>query len=189
MTPLTRRWADVLLMAAATVAPASRRDWVWAMQAELAHLSDAAAPSFAWGCLWATVVERTSSESFILQSARWTLVVGAVGWSGANLWLAARLSADNASQPATFACVAAVIFAAGALATAWQGLRTTAILATPALLLAGLVAVGAEMVVPHERHAAFYRALALEDFLVLIVALLTAYIVPHWLTASKETES
>lgn len=159
------------------------------MRAELTYLPDGAALSFAWGCLWATAVARAGSEAFILHSARWTLVAGAIGWSGANLWLAARLSADNAGPPATIAYVAAIIFAAGALATAWRGLRTTAILAVPALLLAALVVVGADMLVPHERHAALYRALALEDSLVLTMALLTAYIVPHWLAAREGAKS
>jgi hypothetical protein len=122
MTSDGRRRADALMRLALIAAPPERRDWAEAMRAEVAHLPDSSAQSFAWGCLWATFRSRAGSPAFILQATRWVLVLGAISWSAANLWLAGRLSGAGAALPATVAYASAAIYASGALLTALLGL-------------------------------------------------------------------
>lgn len=185
MTSPSRRRADAVIRFTLIVAPPERRDWAQAMRAEVANVPDSAAASFACGCLWATIRARAVSAPFILLTARWALVIGATAWSALNLWLAGRLSAADAALPATLAYVAAAIFALGALLTARLGLRATVVLATPVLVLAGLSAAGAELLLPASPHISLYQALALEDFVVLLMALLVALGVPQWVAARE----
>jgi hypothetical protein len=166
-------------------APPERREWAEGMRAEIAHLPDSSVQSFALGCLWATVRARAGSPAFILQATQWVLVVGALSWSAANLWLAGRLSGSGAASPATVAYGSAAVYASGALLTALLGLRATMILAAPVLLLVGLVAAGAETLLPPSPYNNFYQALALEQCALLVVVLLIAGGVPRWV-ASRE---
>jgi hypothetical protein len=115
------------------------------------------------------------------------LVVGAIGWSVANLWLAGRLSGAGAASPATVAYASAAIYASGALLTALLGLRATAVLATPVLVLVALVAAGTEVLLPPSPYNIFYRALALEQSVLLAMVLLIAIGVPGWLAARAGT--
>jgi hypothetical protein len=185
MTSNGRRAADALMRAALIAAPPERREWAEAMRAEVAHLPDSCAPSFAWGCLWATVRARAGSPAFILQATRWGLVLGAIGWSAANLWLAGRLSAAGATSPATIAYASAAIYASGALLTALLGLRATVVLATPLLVIVGVVAAGTEILLPPSAYHRLYQALALEQFGLLAIVLLMAGGVPSWVAARE----
>jgi hypothetical protein len=180
-----RRRADALMRLALTAAPPERRQWAEAMRAELAHLPDCDAASFAAGCLWATVRARAASPASILHATRWVLVFGALGWSAGNLWLAGRLSGLGAAAPATVAYVSAAVYAAGALLTGLLGLRATVVLATPVLALVGLVAARGEMLLPPSSHDRLYQALALEQSALLIVVLLIAAGVPRWAAARE----
>jgi hypothetical protein len=180
-----RRRADALMRLALVAAPPERRDWAEAMRAEIPHLPDSSAQSFALGCLWATARARAGSPAFILQWTRWMLVLGAIGWSAANLWLAGRLSAVGAALPATVAYASAAIYASGALLTALLGLRATVVLATPMLLLVALLAAGTEALLPASHHNVLYQALALEQCGLLIMVLLIAGGVPRWVAARK----
>jgi hypothetical protein len=155
------------------------------MQAEVAHLSDSSAQSFAWGCLWATIHARAVSSSFLLRATQSVLVLGAIGWSAANLWLADRFSGAGADSPAAVAYASAAIYAAGALLTALLGLRATVILATPVLVLVSLVAAGSKVLLPPSPYNGLYQALALEQCGLLIVVLLIASGVPNWVTARQ----
>jgi purine-cytosine permease-like protein len=114
------------------------------------------------------------------------LVLGAIGWSAANLWLAGRFSAAGAASPATFAYASAAIYGVGALLTAALGLRATVILATPLLVLVGLVAARTEVLLPPSSYNRLYQALALEQCALLVVVLLIAGCVPSWAAARKE---
>jgi len=177
--------ADALMRLALIVAPPERRDWAEAMRAEVAHLPPSCAQAFALGCLWASIRARAGSPAFILQATRWVLVLGAIGWSVGNLWLAGRLSGAGAALPATVACASAAIYASGALLTALLGLRATVVLATPMLVLVGLVAAGTGLLLPAFPYDGLYRALALEQFGLLAIVLLIASGVPSWLAARE----
>jgi len=185
MTSDGRRRANELMRLALIAAPPERREWAEAMRAEVAHLPDSSAQSFAWGCLWATIRARAGSPAFILQATRWVLVLGAISWSAASLWLAGRLSGAGAASPATVAYASAAIYALGALLTALLGLRATVALATPVLVLVSLVAAGTEMLLPPSPHNLLYQALALEQCVLLVVVLLIAGGVPGWVAARE----
>jgi len=187
MTSEGRRRADTLMRLALIAVPPERREWAEAMRAEVAHLPDCSAQSFAWGCLWATLRVRAGSSAFILQSTRCVLVLGAIGWSAGNLWLAGRLSDAGAAGPATVAYASAAIYAAGALLTALLGLRATVVLATPVLVLVGLVAAGTEVLLPTSPYSALYGALASEQCALLAAVLLIAGSVPSWVAAREGT--
>jgi hypothetical protein len=185
MTHRGRRRADTLMSLAAMVAPPERREWAEAMRTEVAHLPDSAAQSFARGCLWATIRARAGSPASILLATQWLLVLGALGWSAANLRLAGLLTGAGAAFPASVAYASAAVYASGALLTALLGLRATAILATPVLVLAGLVAAGSEMLLPASPYTQFYGALALEQCVLLVIVLLIARGVPGWAAARQ----
>jgi hypothetical protein len=153
------------------------------MRSEVAHLPDASASSFAWGCVWASLRARLASPGFILHAARWVLVLGALGWSVGNLWLGGRLSSVGAALPAKVAYASATVYFSGAVLTAVLGLRATTALTTPVLLLVGLIAAGTDVLLPPSPHNALYRALALEQTLLLAVVLLIAGGVPRWVAA------
>lgn len=182
-----RRRADALMTLALIAAPPERQAWAEAMQAEVAYLPDTSAQSFAWGCLWATSRARAGSSAFILQATRWLLVLGAIGWSAANLWLAGRFSGADAELPATIAYASAAIYASGALLTALLGLRATVVLATPLLVLVGLVAARTEILFPLSPYTHLYQALALEQCALLAIVLLIAGGVPNWVAARQGT--
>jgi hypothetical protein len=177
--------ADALMRLALIAAPPERRDWAEAMRAEVAHLPDSSAQSFALGCLWATIRARAGSPAFILAATQCLLVLGAIGWSAGNLWLAGRLASAGAPLPATVAYASAAIYAAGALLTALLGLRATTVLATPMLVLVGLVAAGAGILLPASPHNPLYQALALEQCGLLATVLLIAGGVPAWVAAQE----
>jgi hypothetical protein len=189
MTHRGRRRADALMRLAAMVAPPERREWAEAMRGEVEHLPDSAAQSFAWGCLWATMRARAGSPASVHQATRWLLVLGALGWSAGNLRLAGLLTGAGAAFPATVAYASAAVYASGALLTALLGLRATIVLATPVLVLAGLVAVGAEVLLPASPYAQFYRALALEQCVLLVIVLLIAGGVPGWAAARQGSQA
>ena len=180
MTWNRRRRTEAIMKIALIVAPLERREWLEAMRAEVAHLPGSAAQAFALGCLWATVRARAESPGFILPATQWVLVLGAMGWSAANLWLANRLSGSGATSPATFAYASAVIYGLGALLTALRGLRVTAVLVTPMLILVGLVTAGVGILLPPSPYNSLYQALALEQFVLLAIVLLIASGVPRW---------
>jgi hypothetical protein len=144
------------------------------MRAEVEYLPDAAAPSFASGCLWAAMRERAATDAFAVQAARWFLVLSAVAWSALNLRLAGRLSVAETTLPETFAYVSAAIYALGAVATATLGLRATIALIGPVLILAAVLAADATLLLPQSPYTTLYRALAIEHLSVLMVALLIA---------------
>lgn len=180
-----RRRADMLMRLAFLAAPPERRDWAEAMRAELSYLPDPCAPSFALGCLFTTTRARAASGPFLLLATQSVLVLGAVGWSAGNLWLAGRLSATGATIPATVAYASAAIYALGALVTALLGLRATVVLSIPALALTGLIAARPEMLLPPSPHNHLYHALALEQFTLLAIVVLIANGVRGWVAARE----
>lgn len=180
MTYAVVRIAHAVLRLAVAASPRERREWSRAMQAEALYASSDKALSFALGCLWAMVQARVTASSALLNAARWTLVVGAVAWSALHIRLAVQLSASGASTPSILANVAAAAIALGAFLTAAKGLRAAFILAAPVAVLSGLVAIGIDELLPRSSFVHFYRAIAIEYVVILLVAMLIAIGVPRW---------
>jgi hypothetical protein len=180
MTCALVRIANTVLQLAVAVSPRERREWSQAMQAEAVHAPTDNVLSFALGCLWAMVLARVTARSALINAARWTLVVGAVAWSALHIRLAGQLSTSGANTPAMLAYVAATAIAVGAFATAIKGLRAAFILAAPVAVLAGLVAIGIDELLPRSAFIHFYKAIAIEYVAILLVAMLIAIGVPHW---------
>lgn len=180
MTPFLVRIAHVLLRLAEVIAPLERREWTRAMRAEMLHSSEGAVLSFALGCLWAMASARATTSSAVLNSARWTLVLGATVWSALHIRLAERLSTESATVPSTLAYLAAAAIALGAFLTAVKGLRIAIVLAVPVIVLAIVVAIGADELLPRSTFVDFYRAIAIEYVVILLVAMLIAAGVQHW---------
>jgi len=172
--------AQAALRLAVLISPTERREWSLAMQAEILNISSDKALPFALGCLWAMVHARATDGNTLLIAARWTLVLGAVAWSALHVRLAGQLSASSASIPSILAYVAAVVIALGAYFTAVKGLRATFILAAPVALLSGLAAIGVDYLLPQSPYSHFYKAIAIEYVVILLVGMLIAIGVPHW---------
>ena len=180
MTNAVVRIAHFVLRLMVAVSPREQREWCKAMQAEALHVSPDNALSFALGCLWSMILARGTSSGALLNSARWTLVVGTVAWSALHIRLAGRLAASGANAPSTLAYVAAAAIAVGAFFTATRGLRTAFCLAAPAAAFAGSAAIGIETLLPQSSLVHFYRAIAIEYVVILLVAMLIAIGVPYW---------
>lgn len=185
MNQILRRCANAAIIAAVRIAPPERHMWAKAMVAELAHMPDDEVFSFALGCLWTMARARAVTSAFILSAARWGLVMSAAIWSALNLWLAGRLSHAGATSPAALAYSAAAVFAVGAIATGWFGLRVTVKLAAPLSIVAILFALNADQMLPLSPHQHFYRAIAVEYATMLCVGVAIAAGVPHWVAKRK----
>lgn len=180
MTPSSNRIAHALLRLAVTLSPPERRDWSKAMQAEMLYASDDKALPFALGCLLAMAKARAITPTTMLNATRWTLVLCAMAWSVLHIRLAGQLSASGATTPSTLAYVAAAAIAVGAFLTAARGLGVAVILATPVALSAGFIAIGIDQLLPQSSFAHFYRAIAIEYVVILLVAMVIAIGVPRW---------
>lgn len=180
MTSGSVRITHAVLRLAVALSPPDRKEWSRAMQAEMIYASDDKALPFAFGCLWAMAGARVAASRTILNAAHWTLVLGAIAWSALHVRLAGQLSAVGAAVPSTLAYLAAVAIALGALLTAAKGLRAAIILAVPVIFLAALVAIGADELLPESTFTRFYRAIAIEYVVILLVAMMIATGVPRW---------
>jgi hypothetical protein len=157
-----------------------RNEWSLAMRREFDELQSGHL-GWATGCLWTTVQATVTAGSALLSAARWTLVVGAMAWSALHIRLAVLLSASGANTPSILAYVAAAAIALGAFLTAIKGLRAAAILAAPVAVSAGLVAIDIDKLMPRSSFIDFYRAIAIEYVVILLVAMLIATGVPRWI--------
>jgi hypothetical protein len=155
-------------------------EWSLAMRREFDELQNGHL-GWAAGCWWATVQAPVTAGSALLNTARWTMVVGAMAWSALHIRLAVLLSASGANTPSILAYVASAAIAVGAFLTAIKGLRAAVILAAPVALSAGLVAVGIDKLMPRSSFIDFYRAIAIEYVVILLVAMLIATGVPRWI--------
>lgn len=179
MNSITIRIAHLLLRLAIKLAPADKGTWAKAMQAEMLNIPKSDAPAFALGCLWAMAKARAAISSTILSTARWTLVLGAVAWSALHIRLAGLLAAVGANQPSTLAYIAAAAIAVGGCLTAARGLRVAVMLGVPVTAMAVIVAIGIDQLVPQTSLAHFYRAIAIEYVVILVVAMMIAIGLPR----------
>lgn len=180
MTIISVRIARVVLRLAVALSTPDRRDWSRAMQAEALHAPKGNCLPFALGCLSAIVRARATTNLAVVNAARTTLVFGAVGWSALHIRLAGQLSASGAATPSTLAYFAATAIALGAILTAVKGLRAAVILAALFVVLAGIVAICMDQLLPRSPFTHFYRAIAIEYVVILLVAIVIAIGVPRW---------
>lgn len=79
-------FASRLIDHAARVMPASRRDWIGGMRAELAYIpKPLAAAAFALGCVWASYTQRIVEMMIAARLARWALALYALFCAGCYL--------------------------------------------------------------------------------------------------------
>ncbi len=166
--------ARTLASLAVRLAPAKRRPWLQAMQAEAEHASEGrAALSFAAGGLIVAVRLRLVDPPFVHGVARWGLAGAALIWAVLKLRLAATLGPE-VPLLTTWALATAAVYAVGALVIVGLGLKLAARLVAPALIAAVLYALGAHAALVESPHRAAYSALALEDAVALATALVIA---------------
>lgn len=78
-----RHLAESLLDHALKVMPPARRDWIRAMQAELAYIPDPpVAVLFALGGVWTSYGQRAVETLTLARVTRWTLATAALAWAG-----------------------------------------------------------------------------------------------------------
>ena len=190
MTARRRRIAVALLRAAAAVLPEARRPWAIAMLAELdAIADDRHALGFAFGCLWASVRQRTVAEAAMARAVRVATPAGLLTLALIAALLTAR-HADTAAPVAGVFGLSAAIFAgaallflrkgAAALGRAAAGLLAVYAAALLVMCLPGVVEGGAGVVgqVVGGGGARLYRALAVEGVALWgAVCLASAYLV------------
>jgi hypothetical protein len=163
---LARRLAELSVR----ITPAERRDWAEAIRAELDHVPADRSLGFALGAVVAAVRLRGAHPPFVLAFARYGLAAAALVWAALHLRLGAKLE----GLPSTLSYAMSAVFAVGGLITAAAGLRLTALLASPLLLLVGVYTAGTVAFLPQSPNRAFYVALAVEEVFVLLMALLIA---------------
>ncbi|MDA7787698.1 hypothetical protein N8940_00505 [Sphingomonadaceae bacterium] len=185
MTSFYKRCAQALIGLGLAIALPKQKEWARAMKAELAHLPDRNALPFALGCVAALVKERVYSDAFILFFGRQLLVISAVIWSAAHIWLATRFSSIGDETPAALSYIASACIAVGAVITAKHGLRVAAKLICPVLLTAAMVGSAGQELLPTSPHNQFYQAIALEYALLLSMALLISAGLPYWIETRK----
>jgi hypothetical protein len=117
---------------------------------------------------------RLASPAFVLIAARYGLAAAGLAWALGCLRLGLHLDRIDHALPAAVLLGTAAIYALGALTIALAGLRVATLLILPPLLLAGLCAAGAGSIIPQSPNQAFLRALAIEDTVSLLAALLIA---------------
>ncbi|KAB7647450.1 hypothetical protein [Polymorphobacter fuscus] len=161
-------WCAVLL-------PPERASWAAAMKAEVAAIEDGkAALSFAVGCIWGSLKERTLTMTFAARSMRFATICGMLALSILSAAIAGRLVDAHASSALVFGLTSA-LFAAAAV---WSYLRGALALVQTASSMIPLYIVAYAFVSPDAGtagawiNARLYHALAIEG-IVIWAALLT----------------
>lgn len=163
-----------LLALALTIAPAERHEWLAAMAAEFDHVPVSAQRRFALGCLLAAIRERVISPPFVNAAARVLLIGGALFWAGLNIRFAGRMSTAEALVPEALGYGTALIFAAGAWATARYGYRATIALAAPLMAVLALIAMFLRLGSAQAPLSNLTIALVVEDLVVLAMGVAIA---------------
>lgn len=115
-----RSWAVTLIAWSAALLPAERASWAAAMRAEVNAIEDAdAALSFAAGCVWGAIKERTMTMNFAARSVRFATMAGMLALSIAAAVIATRLAGVHAASALVFSLTSALF----AGATVWSYLR------------------------------------------------------------------
>lgn len=176
-------WASALFALAKRIAGREHAGWYEVMSAEAHHVPPSKMGGFALGCTGAAFKVRITSASFHLTLARGLLVVGAILWAALNLRFAGRMSMTGAQELELLGYMTALIFAAGAWATARHGFAITVRLAAPVIAVLLMALLSLEIADPSSANLAIHRALLLEDLWMLAMAVIIASLTPRLLAA------
>lgn len=183
MTDHEPGWVSAFFALAKRIASREHADWYDAMSAEAHHVPPSEVGGFALGCTVAAFKVRITSASFHLMLARGLLVAGAILWAALNLRFAGRMSMAGAQELELLGYITALIFAAGAWATARLGFAITVRLAAPVIAVLLMALLGLEIADPSSANLAIHRALLLEDLWVLAMAVIVASLTPRLLAS------
>ena len=161
MNAHSRTLALVLIGWCAALLPDNRAPWAAAMKAEVDAIGDGnAALSFAAGCVWGSVKERTFTMAFVARSVRFATILSAV--------LTRRMIDANAQSALVFGLTSA-LFAAAAV---WSYLRGPMALVQTASSLIPLYIIAYAFVSSENGmagewvNARLYQALAIEGIMI-----------------------
>lgn len=164
MSPLAIR----LLDHAVKVMPPARRDWIRAMQAELAYIPDPpVAVLFALGGVWASYGQRALETLTLARLTRWTLAAAALIWAGSYGIATALMVAVKATPGITPQDLGSGPGTAANLRF-FQTYPTTQLAVLPVVAL--LLAAGAVLLVRRRPDALPLLAMALTGGLIVAIA-------------------
>lgn len=169
MTIDRRALAFTLIGWCAALLPADRASWAAAMRAELSVIEGGdAALSFAAGCVWGAIKERTLTMNFAVQSVRVATILGMVALALMAAMAAGRLADVQAPTALVFGLTSA-LFATGAV---WSYLRGPLALVQaasamiPFYIIAYAFVLSQKNIAPEWVNAKLYEALAVEGIVI-----------------------
>lgn len=173
---IDRHWlAGTLVGWCAALLPADRASWAAAMKAEVGAIEDGyAALSFAAGCVWGSVKERTFDINFVARSVRFATIVVMLVLALAAALLAERMIDINALSALVFGLTSALFV----VAVVWSYLRGPMALVQSASSMIPLYIITYTFVAPHEGivdawiDVKLYQALAIEGIVIWAVLLI-----------------
>ena len=164
-----RALAYTLIGWCAALLPAGRASWAAAMKAELSAIGDGdAALSFAAGCVWGAIKERTLTMNFAVQSVRFATILGMVALALIAAMTARRMADVQAPSALVFGLTSA-LFATGAV---WSYLRGPLALVRaassmiPFYIIAYAFVLSQKDIAPEWANARLYEALAFEGIVI-----------------------
>lgn len=169
MNALNRVLARTLIGWCAALLPTNRVAWATAMKAEVDAIGDGnAAFSFAVGCVWGSIKERTFTFAFAARSMRFATIAGMLALSFLAAVMTKRMMDTHSSSAFAFG-LTSVLFAAAA---GWSYLRgpkalvQTACSLIPLYILAYAFVSRRQGVVSEWSDARLYQALAIEGVVI-----------------------
>lgn len=164
-----RALAYTLIGWCAALLPAGRASWAAAMKAELSAFEDGdAALSFAAGCVWGAIKERTLTMNFAVQTVRFAAILGMVALALIAAMTAGRMANVQAPSALVFGLTSA-LFATGAV---WSYLRGPLALVQaassmiPFYIIAYAFVLSQKGIAPEWANARLYEALAVEGIVI-----------------------
>lgn len=171
-----RSLAIALIGTCAALLPPDRRVWAAAMKAELNAIEDGdAALSFAAGCVWGSIKERTMTMEFVGRTVRFMTIAGMLALSLVSARVADRMADVQGPSFMVFGLTSALF----GLAAVWTYLRGPMALVQTATVMIPLYLLSYVFVSAQKGaggvwiNARLYEALAVEG-LVIWAALLAA---------------
>ncbi len=113
MNAFSRSLAATLIGWCAALLPSDRTSWAAAMKAEVDAIENGnAALSFAIGCVWGSIKERTFTMAFAARSVRFATIAGMLALSFLGAVTTGRMIDANASSAMVFGLTSALFGAA-----------------------------------------------------------------------------
>lgn len=177
MNAFGRSLALVLIRWCAALLPADRASWAAAMKAELDAIEDdGAALSFAFGCVWGSIRDRTLTWTFAARTVRFATIGGMLALSLLSALITRRMI-DAHAQTALIFGLTSALFAAAATWSYVRGARAlvqTACLMIPIYTLAYAFVSSGQGTAGGWADARLYQALAIEGIVIWATLLMGA---------------